>query len=97
MDDRSGADSVTATLGGVTGPASPPRSSFIAPEGPHDAGAPFQRCVRDALLALAAAEPGRFAVADAAAASVRSSVRAGVGRLVGAPNEPIRPVVRIQR
>jgi dTMP kinase len=61
----------------------------------------FHRRVRDGFLALAAAEPGRFAVLDAAAPeeSVWSAIQAAVGRLVGpsdAPNEPDRPVVRIQ-
>ena len=61
----------------------------------------FHRRVRDGFLSLAAAEPGRFAVVDAAAptAAVWSAVQVAVGRLVGvsdAPNEPQRPVVRIQ-
>jgi dTMP kinase len=61
----------------------------------------FHRRVRNGFLALAAAEPGRFAVVDAAAPEdeVWSAVRRAVGRLgvgVGAPNEPERPIVRIQ-
>jgi dTMP kinase len=61
----------------------------------------FHRRVRDGFLSLAAAEPGRFAVVDAGASeeAVWSAVQAAVGRLVAvsnAPNEPERPVVRIQ-
>ena len=61
----------------------------------------FHRRVRDGFLSLAAAEPGRFAVVDAAAptAAVWSAVQVAVGRLLDvsdAPNEPQRPVVRIQ-
>jgi dTMP kinase len=61
----------------------------------------FHRRVRDGFLALAAAEPERFAVVDAAAPeeAVWSAIQAAVGRLVGpsdALNEPDRPVVRIQ-
>jgi dTMP kinase len=61
----------------------------------------FHRRVRDGFLALAAAEPGRFAVVDAAGPEeeVWSAIEAAVGRLVGppdAPSEPDRPVVRIQ-
>jgi dTMP kinase len=61
----------------------------------------FHRRVRDGFRSLAAAEPGRFAVVDAAAAeaAVWSAVQAAVDRLVGrsgAPDEPQHPVVRIQ-
>ena len=61
----------------------------------------FHRRVRDGFRSLAAAEPGRFAVIDATApeSAVWSAVRAAVAGLVGAgagPNEPQRPVVRIQ-
>jgi dTMP kinase len=61
----------------------------------------FHRRVRAGFLALAAAEPERFAVVDAAASAgeVWTGVEAAVGRLVGvtaSPNEPERPVVRIQ-
>jgi dTMP kinase len=61
----------------------------------------FHRRVRDGFLSLAAAEPGRFAVVDAAAAeeAVWRQVQTAVGDLVGLPaeaNEPQRPVVRIQ-
>ena len=45
----------------------------------------FHRRVRDGFLALAAAEPGRFAVVDAAPASpeVTLAVAAAADRLVG--------------
>lgn len=61
----------------------------------------FHRRVRDGFLALAAAEPGRFAVVDAARPEepVWSAIEVAVGRVVGppdAPSEPDRPVVRIQ-
>jgi dTMP kinase len=61
----------------------------------------FHRRVRDGFHALAAGEPGRFAVVDAAKPedAVWSAIEAAVGRLVGppdAPSEPDRPVVRIQ-
>jgi dTMP kinase len=60
----------------------------------------FHRRVRDGFLSLAAAEPGRFAVVDAATSeeAAWSAVRVAVEQLVGpsdAPNEPDRPVVRI--
>jgi dTMP kinase len=60
----------------------------------------FHRRVRDGFLALATAEPRRFAVVDAAAAeeSVWSGIQAAVSHLVQpseAANEPQRPVVRI--
>jgi dTMP kinase len=61
----------------------------------------FHRRVRDGFLALAAAEPGRFAIVDAATSEevVWSAVQEAVGGLVGlsnVTNEPDRPVVRIQ-
>jgi dTMP kinase len=61
----------------------------------------FHRRVRDGFLALAASEPGRFAVVDAATSEevVWWAVHQAVGGLVGLSNatsEPDRPVVRIQ-
>jgi dTMP kinase len=61
----------------------------------------FHRRVRDGFRSLAAAEPARFAVVDATApvSAAWSAVRAAVAALVGVsagPNEPQRPVVRIQ-
>jgi dTMP kinase len=61
----------------------------------------FHRRVRDGFRSLADAEPERFAVVDATApeSAVWSAVQVAVGSLVGmseAPNEPQRPVVRIQ-
>ena len=60
----------------------------------------FHRRVRDGFLALAGAEPGRFAVVDAAASepAVWSDVQLAVdrlGRVSEAANEPDRPVLRI--
>jgi len=61
----------------------------------------FHRRVRDGFRLLADAEPERFAVVDATApeSAVWSAVQVAVGSIVGmseAPNEPQRPVVRIQ-
>jgi dTMP kinase len=62
---------------------------------------PFHHRVRDGFLALAAAEPGRFAVVDAGAelAQVWEGVRLAVGRLLGdvpPTGEPERLAQRIQ-
>ena len=61
----------------------------------------FHRRVRAGFLALAAAEPVRFAVVDSSAPedAVWSAVRQAVETLTGvaaAGNEPDRPIVRIQ-
>ena len=61
----------------------------------------FHRRVRDGFLAVAAGEPGRFTVVDAAQdeAAVWVDVRSAAARLVGigeALNEPERPIVRMQ-
>jgi dTMP kinase len=60
----------------------------------------FHRRVRDGFLALANADPGRFAVVDGGVSeeAVWAGVTLAVGRLLGsaaAPNEPERPVLRI--
>ena len=62
----------------------------------------FHRRVRDGFLALAAAEPDRFAVADAASGvgAVWGAVRGAVDRLLASPRaggEPERAAERIQR
>ena len=62
----------------------------------------FHRRVRDGFLALAAAEPDRFAVVDAAASTgaVWAAVRGAVARLFASPpasGEPERAGERIQR
>lgn len=86
-----------------------PAEVGLARKAPHDQtrfelafDLDFHRRVRDGFLALASAEPDRFAVIDAAGSpdSVWAAVRLAADRLRGVPatvGEPERPVERISR